>query len=103
MNKTAVIAVSAVVMAVIVVVGIWMATISNNPVAETTPNNNQQTTETEAETETTPTDETPVAEMASVTIEDQAFTPATITVKKGTTVTWTNQDGVGHNVVSDDN
>lgn len=38
----------------------------------------------------------------SVTIKDYAFSPATITVKVGTTVSWTNQDSVRHDVVSDD-
>jgi plastocyanin len=31
-----------------------------------------------------------------------AFSPADITVKKGTTVTWTNQDSVAHTVVETD-
>lgn len=34
-------------------------------------------------------------------IKDFAFTPAKITVKKGTTVTWTNQDGARHDVTPD--
>lgn len=34
----------------------------------------------------------------SVTIANFAFSPATLTVKKGTTVTWTNQDSAPHNV-----
>ncbi len=38
----------------------------------------------------------------SVAIENFDFTPATITVKKGTMVTWTNKDSVQHNVVGDD-
>ncbi len=33
-----------------------------------------------------------------VTISNFAFSPSAITVKKGTTVTWTNQDSVAHNV-----
>lgn len=37
-----------------------------------------------------------------VTIADYKFAPAAITVKKGTTVTWTNQDTVKHNVVTED-
>ena len=41
-------------------------------------------------------------ETNSVTIKDFAFSPATIKVKKGTTVTWTNQDTTGHNVVAED-
>lgn len=35
-----------------------------------------------------------------VWIKSMAFTPSTITVTTGTTVTWTNQDMVVHNVVS---
>jgi amicyanin len=36
-----------------------------------------------------------------VTIENFKFSPSTITVKKGTTVTWTNNDSVKHNIVGD--
>ena len=38
----------------------------------------------------------------SVDIKDMAFSPATITVKKGSTVTWTNKDGVSHTVTGDE-
>jgi len=37
----------------------------------------------------------------TVSIEDMAFSPATITVKKGDTVTWTNKDSVSHTVDGD--
>ena len=37
----------------------------------------------------------------SVEIADFAFTPANITVKKGTTVTWTNKDSAVHTVSGD--
>lgn len=36
-----------------------------------------------------------------VEIKGYAFTPASITVKAGTTVTWTNQDDVRHDVMTD--
>ncbi len=36
-----------------------------------------------------------------VTIADFAFSPAKISVKKGSTVTWTNQDSVKHNISPD--
>lgn len=36
-----------------------------------------------------------------VLIKDMAFTPATLTVTTGTTVKWTNKDGVAHTVTSD--
>jgi len=37
---------------------------------------------------------------AAVTIQDFAFSPATITVAIGTTVTWTNEDSATHTVTS---
>ena len=38
-----------------------------------------------------------------VTIDNFTFTPQTLTVKAGTTVTWTNQDDIPHNVISTGN
>lgn len=37
-----------------------------------------------------------------VSIANFAFSPANITVKKGTTVTWTNQDSIAHTVTETD-
>lgn len=37
----------------------------------------------------------------AVTLENFSFNPGTITVKKGTKVTWTNKDAVKHDVSSD--
>lgn len=37
----------------------------------------------------------------SVTIQNFAFSPATLSVKVGTTVTWTNQDSTTHTATSD--
>lgn len=37
---------------------------------------------------------------ASVTIDNFAFTPATLTVPAGTRVTWTNRDDIPHTVTS---
>jgi plastocyanin len=39
---------------------------------------------------------------AAVTIKDYAFTPATLTVAAGTTVTWTNNDAVPHTATASD-
>jgi plastocyanin len=39
---------------------------------------------------------------SAVKIDNFSFTPATITVPTGTTVTWTNSDDIPHTVVSDD-
>ncbi|MBI2846707.1 MAG: cupredoxin family copper-binding protein [Chloroflexi bacterium] len=41
---------------------------------------------------------TPPAGAIEVTIQSFAFSPATLTIKKGTTVTWTNKDSVPHTV-----
>lgn len=38
---------------------------------------------------------------AAVTIKGYAFAPAPLRVKKGTTVTWTNEDSVSHTVTFD--
>ena len=49
-------------------------------------------------------DAAPAASVATstVTIENFAFMPGAITVKAGTTVTWTNTDDEPHSVVSND-
>jgi len=41
------------------------------------------------------------ASTASVTIQDFSFSPQTLSVKKGTAVTWTNQDSSQHTVTGD--
>jgi plastocyanin len=43
------------------------------------------------------------AENAAVKIANFTFSPQTITVKAGTTVTWTNEDDIPHTVVSPPN
>lgn len=42
-----------------------------------------------------------VSAAESVAIVNFAFNPASLTVKKGATITWTNQDAVGHTVTID--
>ncbi len=42
-----------------------------------------------------------MVEGTAVTIQNFAFSPKTVTVKKGAKVTWTNQDAVSHTVTSD--
>jgi plastocyanin len=37
----------------------------------------------------------------AITLSNFAFDPSSLTVKVGTTVTWTNQDSASHNVVAD--
>lgn len=69
------------------------------------PTNQPTTTETTVVEENNSQPEQPaenvVADTDEVEIENMAFVPANITVKKGTKVTWTNKDDVGHTVTSD--
>jgi plastocyanin len=44
----------------------------------------------------------PQPTIAEVKIDNFSFTPATLTVPAGTTVTWTNRDDIPHTVVSAD-
>ncbi|HSX41662.1 MAG TPA: plastocyanin/azurin family copper-binding protein [Candidatus Saccharimonadales bacterium] len=46
--------------------------------------------------------QSPSATAQAVSIENFTFMPQTLTVKKGTRVTWTNQDSVRHDIVSED-
>ena len=43
---------------------------------------------------------TPVVKSSAVNIQNFAFSPAVLTVKKGTTVTWTNNDSAPHQLKS---
>lgn len=78
----------AVALVLVLLVGAWIATKSNVVKAPTT------------ETQTTQSIQ-PVSGN-SVTISNYAYSPSTITVKVGDTVTWTNQDSVQHSATADD-
>ena len=51
--------------------------------------------------ETTEPTETSLVMKASVDISNFAFNPAVLTIKKGTTVTWTNNEQVPHDIKSE--
>lgn len=61
---------------------------------------NQQTESTTQESEDSTSENQP-ASTNKVTISNFTYSPSDITVKKGTTVTWTNNDSVSHDVVGD--
>jgi plastocyanin len=102
MNRTTVIIIGAVMAVGIAAVVIWMVITNTAPTAPPV-NNTPSTSDT---SEALPDDAQGGATgeavlEANVVIEDMSFSPNKVVVKKGGTVTWTNQDGVGHNVVSD--
>jgi len=49
----------------------------------------------------TPTPQMVNGQSAAVSLNNFSFDPATLTIKTGTTVTWTNNDAVSHTVTSD--
>lgn len=59
--------------------------------------------QTQTQTQTNSTTGSSVMAKNAVTIQNMAFSPATLTVKVGNKVTWTNQDSVGHSATADDN
>jgi amicyanin len=45
----------------------------------------------------------PQASAGAISIDNFTFTPQTLKVKAGTTVTWTNRDDIPHGIASDNN
>lgn len=102
MTKTA----FAVLVSVLAVIIIGAAVVANNQKDDkaTVP----EATSTTSQTEGTTTQENqtaqpnqPASQIDKVDIKNFAFSPEKITVKKGTTVTWTNQDTIKHDVTPD--
>lgn len=80
-----------------------------NPYSYSSTQTNQPTqspmempTQSQGQVQTNPSAKTTVSKNA-VTIQNYAYSPATLTVKLGDTVTWTNQDSIGHSATADDN
>ena len=61
----------------------------------------QQTGSTTQNTENTSSNNQVATATDKVSISNFAFSPTDITVKNGTTVTWTNNDGVAHTIEAD--
>lgn len=66
-----------------------------------TTSQNEQTTTSTKTTASSTAATTSAAAGNTVSIENFAFAPDTLTVKAGTTVVWTNNDTAGHNIKSD--
>jgi plastocyanin len=72
--------------------------VSNNNYNNIAPANNSQTTPPVSNN--TPASN-PTSTVVTVSIKNFSFNPSTLTIKKGTTVTWVNDDVVAHTVTSD--
>lgn len=94
-----------IVIAVLIAIGggIWWLVNRDTEVATDATGQSTQQSETanaptpEAET----TQETDQSNATSVTIANLSYSPANITIKKGTTVTWTNNDSPEHDIMPD--
>jgi plastocyanin len=89
-----------IIVAVLVVGAIVFGLASNNKSDDSSQTGTQSQTANQG-TSSTNSSENSQAQTAntnSVTIENFAFSPSQITVKKGTTVTWTNNDTTAHTV-----
>ncbi|HVX23900.1 MAG TPA: plastocyanin/azurin family copper-binding protein [Candidatus Saccharimonadales bacterium] len=89
-----------VIAAVVVVAIVVVAVIALTGNKANAPSSNNQTNNSSNNTSDTKTP----AKIATnkVSISNEAFSQANITVKKGTTVTWTNNDAVAHTVTETD-
>lgn len=67
-----------------------------------TPTPTEAVQEQPSPTEVMQKEEGAMMEKLNVEIKNFAFGPKTLTVKKGTTITFTNQDSVGHTATADD-
>lgn len=79
-----------VIIAIIVVLGAWYYLMNKNSGGNAVQAPTAQTQTPSASNAT-----------ATVSIQNFAFSPATLAIKAGTTVTWTNNDSVTHTVTSD--
>lgn len=103
--KATIITLVVVVVIVLVGGGIYLAARNNsntsNPV--TTQNQSGQNNKMKGmDMSSNGSESTAPAATNSVTIENFAFSPANITVKKGTAVTWVNKDSTPHTVTEND-
>jgi amicyanin len=86
----------ALVIAVVLLIGAGMYAVSKSS------DKSSNATKTDTSTSSNANNQDTSAQAANVVaIADMAFSPAKITVKKGTMVTWTNKDSMNHTVTMD--
>ncbi len=85
----------AIIIAIVVVAGVVALVVKSNK-------NDNPSGSTSSDTSGSSTSQDQAVATTKVNIEDMAYSPATITVKKGSTVTWTNKDSIQHTVTGDE-
>lgn len=93
MNKI----IAAIIIILVLAIGGWAIFGRSNKT--NTPYTSNTTTQPPAPSNTNSS--TPNASEGKISIENMAFTPSQISVTKGSTVTWTNNDSTTHTVVDD--
>jgi plastocyanin len=92
--------IAAIAVAVVIVIVIGIVVLERGKKNGNNTSSANGTSSSTSSNNTTP--QTPTATNA-VSISNFSFSPANITVKKGTTVTWTNNDSTTHTVTGDTN
>lgn len=85
-----------VVVAAVVVAGVIVAVVNHSS------NNNATSMNMSSNSSSSNTHSSSATATDKISISNFSFSPASVTVKKGTSVTWTNQDSVAHTVVETD-
>lgn len=105
MKKAPIIAISLVVVLALIALGIYLAGQRQQPTTtpSTMPNTSQPSSSQPPSQSQGQNQNTQQATSNEVSIQNFSFSPASLTVKKGTTVTWTNHDDIAHTVIESDN
>ncbi len=98
MSRNTVIAIVAV---VVLIIGGWLLTRSSQQVPQTPQATDNPVTTTSVAPSTATSDAAMTAQKNLVKISSDGFTPKSITIKLGDTITWTNVDTENHTVNSD--
>jgi len=107
MERGVTIIIIALILVIIIGAGAYIYLTNQSPSQENNDNSTIQTTQNNTFPaniqQPTLNNQSPVLipKIYNVEIKDYAFSPSTITIKKGDSIKWTNQDSVGHTATSD--
>jgi plastocyanin len=94
-----------VIIAIVAIVGIALANKDDNkaatPAPAPPPSSNSSNNASSSDTTGNSANASQPTSANAVSISNMSYSPATLTVKKGTTVTWTNSDSAAHTVTAD--